>query len=190
MILSFFPGGRNPETSRSLQKMPLFKPKLHLSFLHISCTLTSHLLVSSWAGVVNQQLNKAGIWKKTGKSPRANCVSENRTAMEPSCICIQHLPLLERFEIESYFCFITFRNKTSKRDMTFKDFIQGTVELKLIYNPGLSLYSGMAVTPHIKTSKYFISTALIILSASLETQHSFIQNSIPKVILHILTLLL
>lgn len=37
--------------------------------------------------------------------------------------------------------------------MTFKDFMQGTVELKLIYNPGLSLYSGMAVTPHIKTSK-------------------------------------
>lgn len=53
--------------------------------------------------------------------------------------------------------------------MTFKDFIQGTAELKLIYNPGLSLYSVMAVTPHIKTSKYFISTALIILSANLET---------------------
>lgn len=89
--------------------------------------------------------------------------------METSCICIQHLPLLERFEIGSYFCSITFRNKTSKRDMTFKDFIQGTAELKLIYNPGLSLYSVMAVTPHIKTSKYFISTALIILSANLET---------------------
>jgi len=37
--------------------------------------------------------------------------------------------------------------------MIFKHLTQGTVGLKLIYNPGLSLYSGMAVTPHMKTSK-------------------------------------
>lgn len=154
-------------------------------------TVSSCLLVSGWAsGGKKAAVRNSG---RRGKYPVPNCTWKEqkcyRTQLNlQSAFDRKKKKKKKTFQKEKYFCTITFRSKT-QRDITFKRLGQGIIMLRIIYNPRPTLH-GSNSTHTQKHPKYIISKVLIKLSMSLEAQHSFIQNSILKVTLHIFALLL